>query len=74
MAKQVTTQQLHQELTITKNSVNHIHDCIHRLETEIKDNKVFYTVRLDRLDNRMWVLMGGVLSTLLTVITTMFIT
>jgi len=70
----VTTEKLHQELTITQNNLEHVHDCIHRLEKEVKDSRVFYTVRLDRLDNRIWMLMALTFTTFLTLFASLMFT
>ena len=69
MSKRITTEQLHTEIQVIKeNHLKHIHDCIHRLDREVKDNRRFFTERLDRLDSRIWWIMGLVVSTLLAVI------
>ena len=76
MAKRITNQdlkndviRLHQETEQIKNeSLTHIHDCIHRLEQNIKENRMFFQDRLDRLDNRIFWILGMVLTTLLTII------
>jgi hypothetical protein len=76
MAKRITNQdlkedviRLHQETEQIKNeSLTHIHDCIHRLEHNIKENRKFFQDRLDRLDNRIFWILGMVLTTLLTII------
>lgn len=76
MAKRITNQdlkedviKLHQETEQIKNeSLTHIHDCIHRLERNIKENREFFQDRLDRLDNRIFWILGMVLTTLLTII------
>ena len=76
MAKRITNQdlkedviRLHLETEQIKNeSLTHIHDCIHRLEHNIKENRKFFQDRLDRLDNRIFWILGMVLTTLLTII------
>ena len=69
MSKRITTEQLHTEIQVIKdNHLKHLHDCVHRLEGEIKDNRTFFTGRLDRLDNRIWWIMGLVVTTLITVV------
>jgi len=45
----------------------HIHDCIHRLEDNVKDNRKYFEDRLNRLDNRIYWVLGLVVTTLLTV-------
>lgn len=76
MSKRITTEQLHKELTTYATNNNREHKQLHARVTElgeaVKDNRTFFTDRLDRLDNRMWMLMGGVLSTLVTVVVALF--
>ena len=38
------------------------------LQEQIKENRTFFTQRLDRLDNRLWIIMAGTITTLVTVI------
>ena len=76
MAKRVTTQDLHIEVEQVKkdialikdNHLVHIHDCIHRVESEIKENKQFFNDRLDRLDNRIWWILGLTVTTLVAIV------
>ena len=76
MAKRITNQdlkndviRLHLETEQIKNeSLTHIHNCIHRLEQNIKENREFFNDRLNRLDNRIFWILGMVLTTLLTII------
>ena len=78
MAKRITNQdlkedviRLHQETEQIKNeSLTHIHDCIHRLEQNIKENREFFNDRLNRLDNRIFWVLGMVLTTLVTLVAT----
>lgn len=65
----ITTKELHAEIKVIKeNHLAHIHDCIHRLEGDVKDNRKFFTDRLDRLDNRIWWVLGLTVSTLIAII------
>lgn len=74
MSKRITTEQLHSEIKVIKeNHLVHIHDCIHRLEDEVKDNRKFFTERLDRLDSRIWMIMGLVVTTLITILGSLMI-
>lgn len=67
--KRITTQDLHAEIDrIKENHLVHIHDCIHRIEGEVKDNRKMFTERMDRLDNRIWWIMGFTVTTLVTVL------
>lgn len=76
MAKRITNQdlkndviRLHLETEQIKNeSLTHIHNCIHRLEHNIKENREFFNDRLNRLDNRIFWILGMVLTTLLTIV------
>ena len=49
------------EHTALENKVND-------LQTQIKENRTFFTERLDRLDNRIWIIMAGTITTLVTVL------
>ena len=74
MAKRITTQELHAEIKVIKeNHLAHIHDCIHRLESDVKDNRKFFTERLDRLDSRIYWILGTIIATLATVIGSMLV-
>lgn len=65
----VTTKELHREIELIKdNHLAHIHDCIHRLEADVKDNRKFFTDRLDRLDNRIWWILGLTVTSLISII------
>ena len=74
MAKRITTQELHAEIKVIKeNHLAHIHDCIHRLESDVKDNRKFFTERLDKLDSRIYWILGTIIATLATVIGSMLV-
>jgi hypothetical protein len=65
----VTTKELHREIELIKdNHLAHIHDCIHRLEEDVKVNRKFFTDRLDRLDNRIWWILGLTVTSLISII------
>ena len=69
MAKRVTTQELAQEIKVIKeNHLVHIHDCIHRIESEVKEQKRYFSDKLDRLDNRIWWIMGMSFTTLVSIV------
>lgn len=68
MAKNITNQHLNSKMIMMETDVKHIHDCIHRLEDEVKDNRSFFTTRLDRLDTRIWTIMALVVTTLITAV------
>ena len=72
-SSRVTTRELHREIEIIKdNHLAHIHDCIHRLEEDVKDNRKFFTQRLDRLDNRIWWIFGITVTSLISVLVAQF--
>lgn len=65
----VTTKELHAEIKVIKeNHLKHIHDCIHRLEDDVKDNRKMFTDRMDRLDNRIWWVLGLTVTTLVAIV------
>lgn len=76
MAKRITNQELKNDVVrlyteteqIKSQHLTHIHDCIHRLEDNIKDNRKFFQGRLDRLDNRIFWILGMVMTTLVTIV------
>ena len=76
MAKRITNQELKDDVIrlhveteqIKSQHLTHIHDCIHRLEDNVKDNRKFFQDRLDRLDNRIFLILGMVMTTLVTII------
>ena len=76
MAKRITNQELKNDVVklyteteqIKSQHLTHIHDCIHRLEDNIKDNRKFFQGRLDRLDNRIVLILGMVMTTLVTIV------
>lgn len=41
---------------------------VNDLQTQIKENRTFFTERLDRLDSRLWIIMAGTITTLVTVL------
>jgi archaellum component FlaC len=78
MAKRITTQELKNDVIrlhdateqIKKEHLTHIHECIHRLEDNVKDNRNYFEDRLNRLDNRIFWILGMVLTTLVTLLAT----
>jgi len=68
-SNRVTTKELKLQIDqIQEQSLVHIHDCIHRLEDNVKDNRKYFEDRLNRLDNRIYWVLGTVVTTLLTVV------
>ena len=72
MAKRITTQELHTEIEQIKNNhLAHMMEDIDDLKESVKENRTFFTERMDRLDNRIFWILGLVISTLATVIGSM---
>ncbi len=73
MAKRVTTQQLANEIEqIKDNHLAHMADDIDELKQAVKENRTFFQDRLDRMDNRIWLILGATVSTLVTIIGAFF--
>lgn len=71
MTKRITTQELHSEIEQIKNNhLAHMAEDIDELKDAVKDNREFFQDRLDRLDNRIFWILGMVLSTLVTLVAT----
>jgi hypothetical protein len=51
----------------------HIHECIHRVEDELKSNKEHFNGRIDKLDNRIFWVLGLTVTTLAGVIANMVV-
>ena len=65
MAKRITTQDLHNRLTIIEtNHLAHIEQDLDNLDTAVKENRKYFETRLDRLDKRIWGLVLLTISTL----------
>ena len=74
MSKRITTQELHREIEqIKDNHLAHMAEDIDDLKDAVKENRQFFTERLDRLDNRIWWVLGMVLTTLAATITSMMV-
>ena len=71
MAKRITTQELHSEIEQIKNNhLAHMAEDIDELKDAVKENRDFFIGRLDRLDNRIFWILGMVLTTLVTLVAT----
>ena len=71
MSKRITTQELHSEIEQIKNNhLAHMAEDIDELKDAVKENRDFFIGRLDRLDNRIFWILGMVLSTLVTLVAT----
>jgi hypothetical protein len=51
----------------------HIHECIHRVEDELKSNKEHFNGRIDKLDSRIFWVLGLTVTTLASVIANMVV-
>ena len=72
MSKRITTQELHNEVQQIKNNhLAHMAEDIDDLKESVKENRLFFTERLDRLDNRIFWILGMVLTTLVTLVATL---
>ena len=64
--QKATVADLATEIDIIKNNhLHHLHLDVEELKEDIKDNRKFFTERMDRLDTRIWWIMGLTVSTLL---------
>ena len=64
--KNATVADLATEIDIIKNNhLHHLHMDVEELKEDIKDNRKFFTERMDRLDTRIWWIMGLTVTTLL---------
>jgi predicted nucleic acid-binding Zn-ribbon protein len=62
-------EKLHQEIdTIKNNHLVHIAQDIDNLDVALKETKTEIKERFDKLDERMWVIMGLVVTTLATIV------
>ena len=60
--------------TLKDTHIAHIHDCMHRIDDTIKENRSHFNTRLDKLDSRIWMIMASSVTTLLgVVINTLFL-
>ena len=72
-SSRVTTKELQSEIEQIKNNhLTHIMADIDELKEDVKDNRRFFTERLDRLDNRIYWTLGLVVTTLLTFVGALF--
>lgn len=67
--KKATVADLAAEIDVIKNNhLVHMAQDIDELKEEIKDNRKFFTDRLDRLDNRIWWVLGLTVTTLIAIV------
>jgi len=66
--KKATVADLANEIDIIKNNhLAHMADDIDELKEGIKDNRKFFTERMDRMDNRIWWVLGLTVTTLIAI-------
>ena len=53
---------------IRDNHLAHMADDIDELKKDISENRKFFVERMDKLDNRIWWIMGFTVTTLVTVV------
>ena len=64
--QRATVADLATEIDIIKNNhLAHMAQDIDELKSDIKDNRKFFNERMDKLDNRIWWIMGLTVTTLL---------
>ena len=74
LQQQIEINDLAKDIDVIKNNhLAHIHDCIHRVEDEMKSSKEHYNMRLDKLDNRIFWVLGLTVSTLVSIIASMIV-
>jgi hypothetical protein len=73
-AEVVEIKDLAREIEVVKDvHLAHIHECIHRVEDELKSNKEHFNTRIDKLDNRIFWVLGLTVSTLVSIIASMIV-
>lgn len=74
----ITTKQVHDELKtfIDHNCKEHkqLHARVTELGKAVKENRTFFTDRLDRLDNRIWMIMALTFTTFITLFASLMFT
>ena len=66
---QLQLNDLHNEIRIIKeNHLAHMADDIDKLGAELKDTKDTFEKRFDKLDERIWVVIGLVVTTLIAIV------
>ena len=65
----VTTQQLANEIDVIKrNHLHHMAQDIDEVKEDLKDTRKEFNSKLDRLDNRIWWILGLTVTTLVTIL------
>jgi hypothetical protein len=66
---QIQLHELHSEITLIKdNHLVHLGQSVEDLKTELKDTKDSFDKRFDRLDERLWLVIGLVVTTLVGIV------
>lgn len=52
--------------------IEHLHEDVDELKDAVKENRTFFQERLDRLDNRIWWVLGLSVSTMITVLLSVY--
>lgn len=77
MTKRVTTTQVHNELKtyVANNTREHkqLHARVTEMGDAVKENRQFFTERLDRLDQRIWAVVMLTLGSLMASVLTMIV-
>lgn len=69
MHHQMQLNDLHKEISLIKdNHLAHIQSSISKLEDDVKDTKDNFDKRFDKLDERIWVVVGLTVTTLISIV------
>ena len=69
MHQQMQINDLHKEISVIKdNHLAHIADDIDKLAVDLKDTKDTFDKRFDKLDERLWLVVGLVVTTLISIV------
>ena len=69
MQQQIQLNDLHKEIDIIKNNhLVHIAEDIDNLDIALKETKTEINARFDKLDDRLWLIVGLVVTTLATIV------
>jgi len=74
MEQQIQINDLAKDIELIKdNHLQHMAEDIDELKMELKSNKTHFNTRMDRLDNRIFWVLGLTVSTLVSIIATMVV-
>jgi hypothetical protein len=69
MQQQIQLNDLHKEISVIKdNHLVHLAEDIDNLDVSLKETKVEINARFDKLDDRLWLIVGLVVTTLATIV------